>query len=272
MISSWLVFLVSMAGGCVGAMTSTGGGLILIPVLTLCGVDIKHAIALSPLAMIVVSCSATSHYVRRHLPNFKVAAYLEIFAVLGSVTGASLIIASGRRLLFWFCGGILLFSGLVLLRRRTEPWTNPLHPEMLSERLGFSGSYYDEVEQRTIAYHGRRAGWSGLLMFLAGLGVGSSGLSVLIHDSVIGLPPKVSVTTSNLIIGVMALAGASIYLEAGLIDLSLAVPVILGTLVGALIGARLLIDLTNRSARRVFFVALILLGVQLLIRAWLGAV
>ena len=108
-------------------------------------------------------------------------------------------------------------------------------------------------------------------MFGAAVGVGSSALTVLIHDAVIGLPPKVSVTTSNLIMGVMALAGVSVYLEAGLIDLRLAVPVILGALAGSRLGSQLLVDAPNRIARMAFLAALIALGIQLLIRGCVGA-
>ena len=266
-----LVLLVAVAAGLMGAMTSTGGGLILIPALTLCGVDIKRAIAVSALSMIVVSNTAASQYVRRHLPNLKLGAYLEAFAVTGSLVGAWMTVTVGRRLLFFLCGGILLLSGLMLWHRRKRPWQAVTSQDAASRWLGLAGSYYDTTERRTIAYRGRRAVLGGLLMFGAAAGVGSSAMTVLIHDAVIGLPHKVSVTTSNLIIGVMALAGVSVYLEAGLIDLRLAVPVILGALAGSRLGSQLLVDAPNRVARMVFLTALVALGIQLLIRGYLGA-
>jgi uncharacterized membrane protein YfcA len=89
---------------------------------------------------------------------------------------------------------------------------------------------------------------------------------VLIHDLVMGLPPKVSTTTSNLIIGVTALAGTSVYLAAGLIDPGLAAPVILGILVGAFIGTRLLVRLTNQKVRHFFLVVLAILGIEMILR------
>ena len=269
---SWLILLMSVVAGLVGAMTSTGGGLILIPALTLCGVDIKQAIAISSLSIIVVSNSATSRYVKRHLPNLKVNAYLQVFAVAGSLIGAALIVASGRRLLFFVCGGILLIAGMILWWRRMEPWRDAAQQDACSRWLELAGSYYDAAEKRTIAYRARRAILGGVLMFGAGVGVGSSGLSVLIHNAVLGLPPKVSVTTSHLIMGVMALAGVSVYLRAGLIDPHLATSVIVGALLGALLGSKLLIDVTNQVAYRLFLAALILLGLQLVIRGYVGAV
>jgi hypothetical protein len=112
-------------------------------------------------------------------------------------------------------------------------------------------------------------------MFVAGLvagllGIGAGALKVLIHDLVMGLPPKVSTTTSNLIIGVTALAGTSVYLRAGLVDPGLAAPVILGITVGAFVGTRVLVRLTNRAVRRVFLGVLAVLGVEMLLRGIRG--
>jgi len=84
------------------------------------------------------------------------------------------------------------------------------------------------------------------------------------------LPPKVSTTTSNLIIGVTALAGTSVYLAAGLIDPGMAAPVILGVTAGAFVGTRLLVRLTNEAVRRVFLGVLIVLAVQMIVRGIRG--
>jgi uncharacterized membrane protein YfcA len=114
-------------------------------------------------------------------------------------------------------------------------------------------------------------------MFLAGviaglLGIGAGALKVLIHDLVMKLPPKVSTTTSNLIIGVTALAGTSVYLAAGLIDPGLAAPVVLGIVVGAFVGTRVLVRLTNQAVRQFFLVVLLVLGVEMIVRAIRGGV
>ncbi len=104
------------------------------------------------------------------------------------------------------------------------------------------------------------------------LGIGAGALKVLIHDLVMRLPPKVSTTTSNLIIGVTALAGTSVYLAAGLIDPGLATPVVLGIVVGAFIGTRVLVKLTNRAVRQFFLVVLLVLGVEMIVRGIRGGV
>jgi uncharacterized membrane protein YfcA len=137
------------------------------------------------------------------------------------------------------------------------------------------GSYFDRSVGQTIAYQGTRAYLGGPLMFGAGviaglLGIGAGALKVLIHDLVMGLPPKVSTTTSNLIIGVTALAGTSVYLAAGMIDPGLAAPVILGVVFGAFMGTRVLVRLTNQAVRRIFLGVLLVLGVEMILRGIWG--
>jgi uncharacterized membrane protein YfcA len=102
------------------------------------------------------------------------------------------------------------------------------------------------------------------------LGIGAGALKVLIHDLVMGLPPKVSTTTSNLIIGVTALAGTSVYLSAGLIDPGLAAPVILGVTVGAFAGTRVLVRVSNETVRRIFLCVLIVLALEMIDRGLRG--
>ena len=278
MVSFGFLIFVSVVAGLVGAMSGMSGGVILVPVLTSFGVDIKQAIAVSILSMIAVSNGAAFTYVRRHLPNLRATAFLEAFAVVGALFGASFTIAARTRSLFFLCGLLLLASGIVLLKRPKPGWKPAATEENFSQPLdlpctvmvqGLQGSYYDDAEQRTIPYEVKRFSLACPLMLAAGavaglLGIGGSAVTVLIHDQTMQLPPKVSVTMSNLIIGVMALAGASVYLEAGLIDLSLAVPVLLAVPLGAWIGSKWLVQLNNRIIRIIVFSVIALLGVQMI--------
>ncbi len=265
-----LLVLASVAAGLIGAVSGMGGGVILIPVLTIAGVDIKQAIGISLISVVALSCGTAVNYVRGHLANLKVSAFLEVFAVIGALAGASITVVVSRRPLFLLCGFILLASWVILWKDWDRAWQSVRSPEEGSRRLILEGSYYDHVERRTVHYRGRRPLIGGALMVVAGLisgllGIGASAFTVLIHDAVLGLPPKVSAATSNLIIGVMALAGASLYLEAGLIDSKLLAPVILGVLLGALLGSRLLTHLTNRVVLRILFSILPVLGVEMFI-------
>ncbi len=270
------LFLISIAAGFIGAMSGMGGGIVLIPAMTLFGMNIKHAIAISIVSVIATSSGSASAYVRDRITNLKVGMFLEMFTILGALTGAAITLVSGQGLLYIAFGLVLLGSWLVLFLQRHEEWRPVPHQDAMSRWLELDGSYYDAPTDTTIHYKGARAYFGGPLMFGAGLiagllGIGAGALKVLIHDLVMGLPPKVSTTTSNLIIGVTALAGTSVYLAAGMIDPGLVAPVMLGVLLGALLGTKLLVRLTNRAVRRFFLVVLLILGVEMLARGIRGA-
>jgi len=256
-------------------MSGMGGGIVLIPALTLLGVDIKHAIAVSIVSVIATSSGAASAYVRDRITNLKVGMFLEMFTIIGAISGASITIAASRRPLFILFGVVLLASWSALFAQRHEQWRPVARADRFSRWLELSGSYYDQAAGDTIRYQAVRAYLGGPLMFVAGLvagllGIGAGALKVLIHDLVMGLPPKVSTTTSNLIIGVTALAGTSVYLAAGFIDPGLTAPVMLGVLLGAFLGTRLLVRVSNQTVRRFFLVVLAVLGVEMIVRGIRG--
>jgi uncharacterized membrane protein YfcA len=274
MAFQWL-FLISVAAGFVGAMSGMGGGVVLIPALTLLGIPIKQAIAISIVSVIATSSGSASAYVRDRITNLKVGMFLEMFTIVGALAGAEITLASGQNLLFILFGLVLLASWGALFLERHEQWRPAAHQDGVSRWLELQGSYYDQPTEQTIHYRAVRACLGGPLMFGAGLiagmlGIGAGALKVLIHDLVMGLPPKVSTTTSNLIIGVTALAGTSVYLAAGVIDPGLVAPVVLGILLGAYLGTKVLVRLTNRAVRWFFLVVLSVLGVEMLVRGIRG--
>jgi len=274
-ISFWLLAAVSVAAGFVGAMSGMGGGIVLIPVLTFLGVDIKHAIAISIVSVIATSSGAASAYVREHITNLKIGMFLEMFTILGALTGASITLVSAQRPLVILFGIVLLASWATLFVRRQEDYQPPTEQDGVSRWLEFHGSYYDQAVGQEIEYKGVRAYIGVPCMFGAGLiagllGIGAGALKVLVLDLGMRLPPKVSTTTSNLIIGVTALAGTSVYLAAGLIDPGLVAPVMIGVVTGALIGTRLLVRLSNQAVREFFLIVLLALGVEMLVRGIRG--
>ncbi len=267
------VFLISIAAGFVGAMSGMGGGIILIPALTLLGLDIKHSIAVSIVSVIATSSGSASAYVRDKITNLKVGMFLEMFTIVGAIVGAAITLASGQRFLYLLFGIVLLASWSALLIQRRLPEKPVVHQDRFSAWLELSGSYYDQATHETVSYKAVRAYFGALLMFGAGLvagllGIGAGALKVLIHDLVMGLSPKVSTTTSNLIIGVTALAGASVYLAAGMVDPGLIAPVILGVVSGAFLGTKVLVRISNQTVRNFFLVVLIVLGLEMLLRGF----
>lgn len=270
-----LLFFISVVAGFVGAMSGMGGGVVLIPALTFFGMDIKHAIAISIVSVIATSSGSASAYVRDGITNLKVGMFLEMFTIVGALVGATITLASAQRPLFFAFGVVLLGSWVALFAEGHQTWQPARDQDAFSKWLDLRGSYYDQAARETIEYRGARAYLGGPFMFGAGLiagllGIGAGALKVLIHDLIMRLPPKVSTTTSNLVIGVTALAGTSVYLAAGLIDPGLAAPVMLGVVVGAFVGTRVLVRLTNRAVRRFFQVILVILGIEMIVRGIRG--
>jgi uncharacterized protein len=276
MVSFQVVFFVSILAGFVGAMSGMGGGVVIIPVLTLMGVDIKHAIAISILSVIATSSGSASAYIRDHITNLKIGMFLEMFTIVGALAGAKITLAISAKPLYIVFGLVLLSSWLILLLGKHTTWhTGP--QDGFTRWLELEGSYPDKVLGVTVHYKARHAYFGAPLMFGAGiiaglLGIGAGAVKVLIHDLVMGLPPKVSTTTSNMIIGVTALAGTSVYLVAGLIHPQLAAPVILGITAGAFGGTRLLVRMSNEAVRRFFLFVLLILAVEMMVRGIRGGI
>lgn len=269
------LFPVAILAGFVGAMSGMGGGIILIPALTLLGIEIKHAIAISILSVIATSSGSASAYVRDHITNLKVGMFLEMFTIAGALAGARITLASSPRPLYITFGIVLLGSWVALLVVGHEARNATPNQDAVSRWLELEGSYPDQALGQTVQYKARRAYLGAPLMFGAGiiaglLGIGAGAVKVLIHDLVMGLPPKVSTTTSNLIIGVTALAGTSVYLVAGMINPGLAAPVVVGVLLGAFFGTRVLVRLSNQTVRRFFLVILMILAIEMIVRGVRG--
>jgi uncharacterized membrane protein YfcA len=236
---------------------------------------IKQAIAISIISVVATSSGAASAYVRDRLTNLKVGMFLEMFTITGALLGASLTLIVPEQPLYVAFGLVLLATWSTLLIRRTERLPAAAEQDRLTRWLAADDTYFDQASGRRIHYYPVRAYLGGPLMVGAGLiagllGVGAGAIKVLIFDVAMGLPAKVATTTSNLIIGVTALAGTSVYLAAGLIDPGLAAPVILGILLGAFVGTRLLVRLRNQMIRRFFLVVLLVLGLEMTVRGVLG--
>ena len=200
-----IVLLVSMGAGLLGSLLGLGGGLILIPVLTLVlKVDIRYAVGASIVSVIATSSGAAAAYVRDGLANLRVAMFLELATVAGALTGALLAGLVGGRALYFLFGAVMAYSALAMLRKLREdggPRMEP-PPDALADRLALHGSYYDASTEREVTYRVHRP-LAGLgLMYLAGtvsglLGIGSGALKVPAMDLAMGLPIKVSTATSN---------------------------------------------------------------------------
>jgi len=271
---SVVVFVGSVAAGLLGALTGLGGGIVVIPLLTLLlGVDIRYAAGAALISVIATSSGAASSYVKEGYSNLRIGMFLEVATTCGAVIGALLTgLIAGSTIAIIF-GVVLLVSAALSLRRHEEADLDaPSDP--IATYLRLDSDYPTPTGRVAYHVHGVPAAFG--MMFVAGtlsglLGIGSGAVKVLALDWAMRLPFKVSTTTSNFMIGVTAAASAGVYLNRGYIDPGLAMPVMLGVLIGALLGAQLLVRVQSRALRIVFAIAIAALGVQMIAGGLRGA-
>ena len=268
--------LVALAAGFLGALTGLGGGVVIVPVLTLAfGIDIRYAVGASLISVIATSSGAASAYVREGYTNLRIGMLLEIATTLGALVGASLATFISGRVIAVAFGLVLLYSAYVSARPRAPRAAGVEQPDPLATRLRLDSSYPTPDGPRHYYVRHLPAGFG--LMGVAGvlsglLGIGSGAVKVLAMDQAMGLPFKVSTTTSNFMIGVTAAASAGVYLRRGYIDPGLAMPVMLGVLAGSLLGARVLAGAESRRLRVVFAVLVVALAVEMIYSGLWGTV
>jgi hypothetical protein len=266
------IFAVSLLAGVIGALAGVGGGILVVPALTmLFGVDIRLAIGASIVSVIATSSGAAAAYVRDGMTDMRVGMFLELATTAGAVCGALLAAIVAPAALYVLLGVVLLFSALQQVMRLGEELPPVAEASPLAARLRLAGAYPDARLGREVPYAAQRVPLGFALMAGAGvvsglLGIGSGALKVLAMDGAMRLPMKVSSATSNFMIGVTAAASAGIYLGRGDVDPTIAAPVALGVLAGATVGARILPRLSNRSVRLVFLPVLLAVGIQTLLR------
>ena len=262
-----LIWLGSLAAGFLGSLTGLGGGVVIVPLLALVfGVDIRYAIGASLVSVIATSSGAAAAYVKEGFSNIRIGMFLEIATTLGALAGAfwaARLPTSTIAIIF----GIILLYSVYLSGQRQRRRQEADRPDPLSTRLKMDGSY--PTPQGLEPYHAHSVPSGFGLMFLAGsisglLGIGSGAVKVLAMDQVMRIPFKVSTTTSNFMIGVTAAASAGVYLNRGYIDPGLAMPVMLGVLIGSLLGTHELVIAKTHRLRIIFSAIILLLAIEMI--------
>lgn len=272
----WLL-VAAFAASALGGVLGMASGIFIVPILTLLfGVDIHVAIGASIVSVIACSCGSAAPFLKGRLTNIRLAIVLETGTTLGALTGVFLIGIVSTAFLYGLFAVILVISAQQMLARRHEDIdASPASVKSWATLLRLHSSFPDRALGQEVSYRVGRVPLGLSLMYGAGLisallGIGSGVLKIPAMDTALRLPIKVSSATSNFMIGVTAAASAGAYFVRGDIDLDIAGPVALGSVFGALVGARLLMWLPADKLRIFFVIVLLLLAVQMLLSA-LGA-
>lgn len=267
MSAALVAFLVSVGAGGFGSMVGIGGGLVIVPLLSvLLGYDVKLAIAASLIGVIATSLSASPRYIRSGLVDRRLGLLLLVAAALGGLAGgltAGLLDGETLSLLF-----ALLLTGVAvrMLWQIRHPST-PLPPDD-DVGVGFASSFVEPTTGEEVHYQARRIVPGTLVSFAAGnisglLGVGGGVINVPTMNVLMHVPIRVATTTSTYMLAATAAASATVYTVSGQVDPLLAAPVALGVIVGARIGARLSMRLSQNVLRAAFVVVAVVFAVSM---------
>jgi uncharacterized membrane protein YfcA len=278
-LESWL-FAVALGTSLLGGVLGMASGIFIVPILTMFGhIEIHTAIGASLISVIACSCGSAAPFLKERLTNIRLAVLLETATTSGALCGVFLAGLIPTAYLYCIFALILLLSAQQMLSRRQESMV----PSGAGAGAGAStgrGAWaalrldasYPETAEREVRYSVQRLPLGMSLMYGAGLisallGIGSGVLKIPAMDTALRLPIKVSTATSNFMIGVTAAAGAAAYFARGEIVTSVAAPIALGSVFGAVLGARILMRVPNEKLRLMFVGILLLLALQMMLAA-----
>ena len=265
-------FIVALSSGFLGALLGLGGGVIMVPLLIfILDVPIHLAAGASIVAVVATSSVSASVYVRDEITNMRLGMFLEMATTLGAVTGASIMVGISESLLRTIFALSLLYAAVIMwyqMRNTGRSWV-PMENDWVANKLNLGSNYYDSARDETIDYGVSRSLPTFIISYIAGvisglLGIGGGGVKVPAMNVISSVPMKAAVATSNFMIGVTASASALVYIRNGFCDGFITAPVVLGTLIGSFIGAKVALRVRGVVLKRVFIIILLILGVRML--------
>ena len=250
----FFLILLGLFAGAWGALVGLGGGIILVPVLSLWfGLPIKTAVGISLVCVIATSSAAAAVYVQRRWTDLRLGMVLELATVLGAITGALVVTLLSDRIVKGLFGGFLVYATVMMLRQRAES---------SEEKTGFLPDYEVRNYPLGLAVSYLAGGASGML------GIGGGPIKVPMMYLFMGLPLRVAAATSNFMIGVTASASAFLYYMRGDMVVPVAAPLAVGVFAGALAGSKLSPRLRSRWIRWLLMPVLVYLALLMLSEAF----
>lgn len=279
MIDVLILIIIAIVIGIIASMLGIGGGVFLIPILTLgFGIDIKVAAATSLVTIIVTSSTSASRYLEGGFVNINLGVFLELFSVIGAIVGAIAVIYLQDFIIEAIFGLVLIYTAVYMWKTRDADSKVCVDKNItsISGKARFRGKFYDECTKETIEYDVKHLGPGAGTSFIAGnlsglIGVGGGIVNVPAMNLMMGVPMKAAASTSNFMIGVTAVASALVYLSNGLMAPVIIAATSIGIFIGAIIGTRMLLKIKGTTLRIVFAVTIILIAILMFLRAggWL---
>ncbi len=273
------VMLALIPVGFLAALVGIGGGVVVVPLLTLVfGYDVKQAAAIGVVTVVASGITSASRYLKQGLTNLRLAFFLSLSSSTGAIIGAFASLWAPPVALYIALSCVLAYVGVdqVLTRRveakRIASGSFAHAPrDALASALSLSGSYFDEATGKLVEYKVSRSlqGLSASVMagIVSGLlGIGGGVLNVPIMNNIMNVPMKVAVATSKLKVMITACTAALVYILTGRVDPILVAPTVLGVSLGAFMGTKVMNKVRTESLKALFGVLLIVFSYLLLAR------
>ncbi|HKM13528.1 MAG TPA: sulfite exporter TauE/SafE family protein [Candidatus Methanomethylophilaceae archaeon] len=261
------LMLVGLIAGVMGALFGIGGGMIIVPILTiLFGLAAKEAVAISLVGIVATSVGASSVYVKKRVSNIHLGLLLEVTTVFGAILGVFIASYLSNFAMTAIFSIVLIFTAIKMIadpKRTIEPSKEP---------GAYRFTYYDEVKEKDIRYDIQNAEKGVAMCTLAGVissmtGMGGGAIKVPIMNMYMGVPMKAATATSNYMIGITAFVGAILYFIMGEISLTFAGAVAVGGFVGSMIGTKVSSYIDGKSLRKYFSILLFFISAIMLLNA-----
>jgi uncharacterized membrane protein YfcA len=266
------LFAVSFVLGIVAVLAGVGGGVLFVPIVG--GFFPFHLDFVRGAGLLLALSGALSAAPALMRGGFASLRLAMPFALVGSVTsvaGALLGLALPVEIVQLALGLTILAIVLLMWRSGRDAQPRPGPPEGLAAALGMQGTYHDPAEGRDVAWQARRvpAGLAGFAVIgvIAGMfGLGAGWANVPVLNLLVGAPLKLAVGTSGLVLSVIDTSAAWVYVHRGAVLPMLVVPAIVGVMLGAKIGARLLRVAPAAIVRRAVIVLLLIASARALLK------
>jgi uncharacterized membrane protein YfcA len=261
-----IIFGAGTVAGALGVALGLGGGIFLVPFLTLAlGFPLKSAAAISLSTVIATSSAVSARRAGNQLINLRLGMVLEVATTAGSLLGgitAQYVAETALQRLFGVVSMAVAFAMIGRINRRNviaDPAADP-------GRLG--GRFYEEESGGVVTYRVRRLPLALVASFIAGnvsslLGIGGGIIKVPVLNTFCGIPIRVAAATSTFMIGVTAAASAFLYFSRGDVVLTTTAAVCLGALPGSLLGARLSDRVQARSLKIIMAAVLLVVAARM---------
>ena len=266
------ILLVSILAGLVGAVFGLGGGVLIIPFLTLFeGIPVPLAIGASLVSVVATSSASAATYVQDRLTNLRLGMFLEVGTVAGAITGAYVAIFLPSPILLILFGAILLYATFVIISNRRIDFPAGVVADRLSKTLRLGSEYPDQSTRLNVKYDVTRTRQTLGISYIAGivsglLGIGGGAISVPTMNLLSKVPMKVASATSNFMIGVTAAASSSVYFLRGDVHPLLVAPLRIGVVGGAFIGTRVLQVAPPRRVKMAFGILLGVVSILMILK------